>query len=319
MSGLTLYFTQEEASVRAIAAGRRFALEPPADPDAALRGVRAAVKERKVSETTHRRIHAQGFGSEIRSWPRAETHHAAGGNRLTWWRERRRWNSPTRSLSRTITLVRDDRGSSLPLKPAAQRAHSQPRDRRTEMIGRSSRSRFAGAMTRAGRKMDTIVLDDRSSEAEVNKALDLAGRANLVIASMYGRVCAAAQARSVGLPQPGARALEKLIESPDTDHRISFGNPYVLLSFPKLRTYIVAYGDMPSLQGSHRTRGAGPDRYRRVACRFRCRVCILAAREFGWFRTDLRGIIESGQTTCSTFRLIGQPMAITSARLIRPV
>jgi len=29
---------------------------------------------------------------------------------------------------------------------------------------------------------------------------------------------------------------------------ISFGNPYLLQSFPDLRTYLVAYGDMPSLQ-----------------------------------------------------------------------
>jgi beta-N-acetylhexosaminidase len=29
---------------------------------------------------------------------------------------------------------------------------------------------------------------------------------------------------------------------------ISFGNPYLLQSFPKLRTYMVVYGDMPSLQ-----------------------------------------------------------------------
>jgi beta-N-acetylhexosaminidase len=29
---------------------------------------------------------------------------------------------------------------------------------------------------------------------------------------------------------------------------ISFGNPYLLQSFPELRTYLVAYGDMPSLQ-----------------------------------------------------------------------
>jgi len=56
------------------------------------------------------------------------------------------------------------------------------------------------------------------------------------------------QARSVGLPQPGARALEKLIERKTPVIGISFGNPYVLLSFPKLQTYVVAYGDMPSLQ-----------------------------------------------------------------------
>jgi len=29
---------------------------------------------------------------------------------------------------------------------------------------------------------------------------------------------------------------------------ISFGNPYLLQGFPGMRTYLVAYGDMPSLQ-----------------------------------------------------------------------
>jgi beta-N-acetylhexosaminidase len=75
----------------------------------------------------------------------------------------------------------------------------------------------------------------------------MAGRANLVIASMYGRV-RSGQARSVGLPLPGARALEKLIERKTPVIGISFGNPYLLTSFPRLQTYLVAYGDMPSLQ-----------------------------------------------------------------------
>ena len=29
---------------------------------------------------------------------------------------------------------------------------------------------------------------------------------------------------------------------------ISFGNPYLLQSFPGLTTYLIAYGDMPALQ-----------------------------------------------------------------------
>src|SRR5256884_6863126 len=49
MSGLTLYFTQEEASVRAIEAGADLLLKP-ADPDAALRGVRDAVKKGRLTE-----------------------------------------------------------------------------------------------------------------------------------------------------------------------------------------------------------------------------------------------------------------------------
>src|SRR5882672_9897694 len=49
MSGLTLYFTQEEASVRALEAGADLLLKP-ADADAALRGVREAVKKGRLTE-----------------------------------------------------------------------------------------------------------------------------------------------------------------------------------------------------------------------------------------------------------------------------
>src|SRR4029079_16871972 len=96
-------------------------------------------------------------------------------------------------------------------------------------------------------KMETVVLDDRSTEAEVRKALERAKSADLVIASLYGRV-RTGQARSVGLPEPGAKALSAMISNRTKLVGISFGNPYLLQSFPELRTYVVAYGDMPSLQ-----------------------------------------------------------------------
>jgi beta-N-acetylhexosaminidase len=106
---------------------------------------------------------------------------------------------------------------------------------------------FVSKLGRAGRKVETIVLDDRSSDQEVQKALELAKSADIIIASLYGRV-RTGQARSVGLPDPGARALSSLIETKAPLIGISFGNPYLLQSFPMMRTYIVAYGDMPSLQ-----------------------------------------------------------------------
>src|SRR6266446_4390221 len=49
MSGLTLYFTQEEASVRALEAGADLLLKP-ADPDASMRGLRDAVKSGRLTE-----------------------------------------------------------------------------------------------------------------------------------------------------------------------------------------------------------------------------------------------------------------------------
>src|SRR3989454_8895337 len=63
MSGLTLYFTQEEASVRALEAGADLLLKP-ADPDAAFRGVREAVlkgrmKEQRIDESARRVLAAK--------------------------------------------------------------------------------------------------------------------------------------------------------------------------------------------------------------------------------------------------------------------
>ena len=104
---------------------------------------------------------------------------------------------------------------------------------------------FVGALGR--RKIDGGVLDDRSSEKEVDFLLDRAKAAKLIIVAMYGRV-RSGQSNSGALPEPGMRALRKLLERKAPIVAISFGNPYLLQSFPELKTYMVAYGDMPSLQ-----------------------------------------------------------------------
>src|SRR5678816_945561 len=49
MSGLTIYFTQEEAGVRALLAGADMLLKP-ADVDACIRGVIAAVRSGRLTE-----------------------------------------------------------------------------------------------------------------------------------------------------------------------------------------------------------------------------------------------------------------------------
>jgi beta-N-acetylhexosaminidase len=106
---------------------------------------------------------------------------------------------------------------------------------------------FVSRLGRGGVKLETVVLDDRSTDQEVQKAIERAKSADLVIASLYGRV-RSGQALSVGVPETGRRALSALIEAKSPIVGISFGNPYLLQGFPGLRTYVVAYGDMPSLQ-----------------------------------------------------------------------
>jgi beta-N-acetylhexosaminidase len=247
MSGLTIYFTQEEAAVRAIEAGADLLLKP-ADPDASLRGVREAVakgriKEQRIDQSVLKVLAAKydlGLVKQrITPLDQIDTN-VAGKEAVDLARE---------IAEHAITLVRND-DKLLPLsslKPDARVFN-------LAITNGDDRLWIANAFTEAlvdaigpGRRLETLVLDERSSDAEVQKALDKASRADLVIGSLYGRV-RTGQARSLGLPEPGAKALTALIKSQKPLVGISFGNPYLLQSFPELRTYVVAYGDMPSLQ-----------------------------------------------------------------------
>lgn len=244
MSGLTIYFNQDEAAVRALEAGADMLLKP-ADNDAAFRGVVQAVRsgrltEKRIEESARKILAAKydlGLQKErITSVDAVDRIVGSADVGLL-----------AREISEhAITLVRND-DNLVPLnylKPDARIFNLAITNGDDRLFIASA---FAGAMSRLGREVETVVLDDRSSETDVQNVLERARGADLVIASLYGRV-RTGQARSVGLPGPGAKALSALIASKAPVAGISFGNPYLLQSFPELRTYMVAYGDMPSLQ-----------------------------------------------------------------------
>lgn len=243
MSGLTIYFTQEEASVRALEAGADLLLKP-ADPDASIRGVLEAVKKGRLSEArieqSARKVLAAKFDlglEQQRLTPLDEIDRVVGSRKAV--------ELADDIAEHAITLVRNDArllpAEISPTKRIFNLAITNGDDR--TWVAQS----FIGTMSRAGIKMETVVLDDRSSETEVSRVIDKAGKAELVILSLYGRV-RTGQARSVALPEPGTKALNELLARNAPLIGISFGNPYALMSFPKLQTYLVAYGDMPSLQ-----------------------------------------------------------------------
>ena len=244
MSGLTIYFNQDEAAVRALEAGADMLLKP-ADPDAVFRGVREAVRsgrltEKRIEESARRLLVAKYDLGLIkqRITPLDEIDRIVASREVgTLARE---------IAERAITLVRND-DNLVPLSnlKADARIFNLAITNGDDRLWIANT--FAGTMARAGRRLETMVLDERSSEMDVQKAIEKAKGADVAIASLYGRV-RTGQVRSVGLPEPGARALSALLSSKRPIIGLSFGNPYLLQSFPELRTYIVAYGDMPSLQ-----------------------------------------------------------------------
>jgi beta-N-acetylhexosaminidase len=243
MSGLTIYFTQEEAAVRALEAGADMLLKPT-DVDASFRGVLNAVKsgritEQRVEESARKILAAKyDLGLLDQRITPVDTI-----DRLVSSKDVRAL--ATEIAEHAVTLVRDeDKLVPLSFKPESKifnLAVTNGDDR--AWIARV----FASRLKTGGLKMETIVLDERATDKEVQKAIEKAQAADVVVASLYGRV-RSGQKLSVGIPETGARALSAAIAAKKPIVGISFGNPYLLQSFPGLRTYVVAYGDMPSLQ-----------------------------------------------------------------------
>lgn len=246
MSGLTIYFTPEESAIRALEAGADMLLKP-VDVDATFRGVRDAVKSGRLTEQrieeSARKILAAKYDLGLldqRLVPVDAIDRLVSSKDV--------YKLASEVAERAVTLVRDE-DKLLPLK------NLKPETRVFNLAITNGDDRnwigntFVTRMKGSGLKVEAQVLDERSGEKEIAKAIEMAKSADLVIATMYGRV-RSGQASSVGLPDSGARALSAVIAGKTPVIGISFGNPYLLQNFPGLRTYVVAYGDMPSLQNA---------------------------------------------------------------------
>ncbi len=241
MSGLTIYFTQEEAGVRAFLAGTDI-LEKPADVDAMIRGLKAAaasgrVPLAKLDESVTRQL----------AWK-----HELGlfKNRITPIDQIDRIVSNAETLALTdeiatkaITLVRSG-GGDLPLdksKKIAVLGISNGFD------GPSTMNSLVGTLRSNSVKFAPVYIQENSSPQQIEAARKAVSEADLVVVGLYGRVRSGAR-NSVGVPENGAAILRELLAANKKIIGVSFGNPYVLGAFPEMKTYIVAYGDMPSLQ-----------------------------------------------------------------------
>lgn len=241
MSGLTIYFTQEEAGVRAFLAGTDI-LEKPADVDAMLKGLKDAVASGRIpmarlDESVRRQLawkHELGLFKE-RMVPLDQIDRIVS-------------NAETVALTdeiatKAITLVRSD-NTDLPID----------RSKKIAVIGISNgfdggsvMGPLAGALRANGLRFTQGYVQENTLQENVDAARKAVAEADTVIVGLYGRVRSGAK-NSVGVPDNGAAILREALASGKRVIGISFGNPYVLGSFPELKTYLVAYGDMPSLQ-----------------------------------------------------------------------
>ncbi len=241
MSGLTLYFNQDEAAVRAILAGADVLLKP-ASADLSIKGLKEAVVSGRISE--ERLNHSV---RKVLAWK-----HQLGLDKQKITPldaiDKIVSNDETRLLSNeiaenAITLVKNE-SDVLPLK----------KEKKYFLLGITNgddrnfiANTFQRTLRQAGINLEAVILDERSTEEERENALKKARESDVVLAGLFGRVRSGAK-NSVGIPDAGAKVLRELLQSDKKIINVSFGNPYLLNNFPEMKTYVVAYGDMPSLQ-----------------------------------------------------------------------
>jgi beta-glucosidase-like glycosyl hydrolase len=241
MSGLTLYFTQEEAGVRAFLAGADI-LEKPADTDAMIRGMVAAVKSGRITQQrldeSVRKILAWKFEVGLvkeKMTPIDQIDTIVSGPDA---------DQLAREIAdKAITLVRNDAGL-VPLNKNAKvavLAISNGFDPETTFAPLTRELRANGV------KFEAALIQENTPAEQIAKARTMVENADIVIAGLYGRVRSGAK-NSVGLPDAGADILRDLIAQDKKVIGLSFGNPYILTAFPQMKTYLVSYGDMPALQ-----------------------------------------------------------------------
>ncbi len=113
--------------------------------------------------------------------------------------------------------------------------------------GGSVMNPLVGTLRANGLRFAAAYIQENSVQEQVAAARKAIAEADVVVVALYGRVRSGAK-NSVGVPENGAAIFREALAGNKKVIGISFGNPYVLGSFPEMKTYVVAYGDMPSLQ-----------------------------------------------------------------------
>ncbi|MGI8639275.1 MAG: glycoside hydrolase family 3 protein [Pyrinomonadaceae bacterium] len=241
MSGLTLYFNQDEAAVRAILAGADVLLKP-ASADLAIKGLKAASASGRISE--------ERINQSVRKILAWKYQLGLDKQKIT----------PLDAIDKTVSseetrrLTNEIAENAITLVKAEANVLPLEKNKKVFLLGITNgedrnfiANTFQRTLRQAGVNLEAVILDERATEEEMNAARKKAAEADVVIAGLFGRVRSGAK-NSVGIPEAGAKVLRELLQSDKKIINVSFGNPYLLNNFPAMKTYVVAYGDMTSLQ-----------------------------------------------------------------------
>ena len=239
MAGISARYDAATAAIEAIKAGADV-IEKSPDIDAAIKGVREAVKAKALPEA---RINAS-----VERILRAKAALGLHENRTVELEAVDRIvSSPGCQIvgqeiaDRSITLVRNDQ-KALPLNRQARALVVTFTDEEDRAVTQP----FVNELRRRIPTIEAVVMDLRSKDDEIKRVLDRIDARNFDAVIFASTVRARSGKGSVALPPLGVRLSEELVKR--NAIVISFGNPYLLQAIPAAQTYIAAYSPFPFSQ-----------------------------------------------------------------------
>ncbi|HXI13562.1 MAG TPA: glycoside hydrolase family 3 N-terminal domain-containing protein [Thermoanaerobaculia bacterium] len=238
MGGLVDHFTPGEAAVRAIEAGADLLPKSP-DTDAAIRGVKEAVRSGRITEARIDRSVERILLAKSRLAPTPYDMDAIF----------RELDPPANRAvaqeiaSRAVTLVREGAGA-LPIRSEARVVELVISD--FPEPGFALGDLDAGLRARLRAPHTRFVLDRNSREEATLPIMAAARAADVVLVAFTVRVRSGEG--KVGVPDVARRVLEQIATLNVPRIAVSFGTPYLLREVPSLETYIAAYGVQPVMQ-----------------------------------------------------------------------
>jgi len=237
MGGLSDHFDQSEGAVCAILAGADQILKP-ADPDAAIDGVVAAVRSGRIPQA---RLDAsvERVLREKRRLGLFERRSPPPGS------EARVGNAADEKLfeevaRRAVTLVREEPGV-LPLSVDRVLHLAIADDAKT-----SAPDAFDARLASRGVRVESLRIDATWTPEQIGEAVARARAAPIAIVSLLARGrTGQSMSRS---PAAAPSLVAELLKSDRPVVVVSFGSPYLLADLPGVKTYLAAYGAQDVMQ-----------------------------------------------------------------------
>jgi beta-N-acetylhexosaminidase len=239
MAGISARYDAATAAIEAIKAGVDV-IEKSPDIDAAIKGVKEAVKTKALAE--------ERINASVERILRAKAALGLNEKRTVSLDEVDRVvSSPGCQIvgqeiaDRSITLVRNEQ-KSLPLNLKARVLNVTFTDEEDRAITQP----FVNELRRRIPTIESVTIDLRSKDDEIKRVLDRIDARNFDTVIFSSTVRARSGKGSVALPPLGLRLAEELVKR--NAIVISFGNPYLLQAMPNAQTYIAAYSPFPFSQ-----------------------------------------------------------------------